>query len=613
MSCRLAIVTDNQTDLIQQLEQWIRHEENTDCCYFGDLNTARLITPEAVAQVLKMEILHEIAKLWILGNSISWKVLYHGKKISRITQLPPYPFEKRKCWTGYMQTDNLKEKFANVTNENQIMELLGINRYAHTITDVILTGKAKKEDYTELEKSIGAVWGRELGLTEININSNFFEMGGNSMVAVKLEVEMCKKGLFIKNSDISKYPSVFEIATFISQKTNNDSINQNIKDNYKPDKMQMEIQSKKKELDIVLQNEITTYLFRALPLCIILAKNNLSPWYYQHFTQICSQINSDGYVMLDYAEGYTFYEEVLTYNIMGIKLLTEIPDINSFLVEKINNNQYIMICLDEFYLSQKSSFQKTHFVHESLIYAYDDGRKQFKGIGFNKQMSFIKLEFAYTEVLKAFTSALENYQEFAPYLVEKGIQLFCPRIENKYCFDINTFIRDLYNFIHSIGDNYQINHVMTPTGVYEPEPSEFLVKYGFDVYDDVITCLNALLEGKELFDYRGFHLIEEHSRGILRRLDYLGSKYDFSDEFKKLTQEYLNVCEMFFEAKTNFFRLEHLKKEDQDKYKIISEIISIINLSKKRSKTLLMGIHNQIKQKMVQQSIHKKKITKKEC
>lgn len=348
----------------------------------------------------------------------------------------------------------------------------------------------------------------------------------------------------------------------------------------------------KKELGIVLQNEITIYLFRWLPMCIILTNKNLLPYYYQHFIQICSQTNSNQYIMFDYAEGFV-HVDVLSNQQIGIEVLEKISDIVGFVIDKINDQMYVRIYLDEYFFPEKLSFQKKHFVHDSLVYGYDDFTKQFFVIGFNENISLVKMSIDFTAFVKAFNGTIEHYQESAPNVKEEGIELIgYPNLESEYPFDINQFIIDVNNYIHGVGRNYIITHIMPPKGEYKPE--KFSVKYGIEVYDDVIFGLNKLLEGEKLIDFRAFHLLEENSKGIFRRLSYISMKYNLSNEFKVMIQDYLNICENLTILKLKFIKQDKISKDNSKRERILKEIISKIEVVRTQSKNLLGNIYYEL-------------------
>ena len=98
MRYRLAIVIYRQRDLLQALEEWCKHKENSECCFSGDLTKNKIVTEEATAQTLEAGRLSELGKLWALGNSIDWRTLYPDKPLIKMSGLPTYPFQRGECW-----------------------------------------------------------------------------------------------------------------------------------------------------------------------------------------------------------------------------------------------------------------------------------------------------------------------------------------------------------------------------------------------------------------------------------------------------------------------------------------------------------------------------------
>jgi acyl carrier protein len=79
------------------------------------------------------------------------------------------------------------------------------------------------EDYvapkTSLERTIAAVWQDVLGIDNVGVHDNFFDLGGHSLLVVQVNSKLRKE----LNRDISlvemfKYPSVSALATFLSRK-----------------------------------------------------------------------------------------------------------------------------------------------------------------------------------------------------------------------------------------------------------------------------------------------------------------------------------------------------------------------------------------------------------
>ncbi len=74
--------------------------------------------------------------------------------------------------------------------------------------------------YTQTEREVAQAWGITLGLNKVDINDNFFENGGHSILAIKLEVELSER---IEYTDVYRYPTVASLAAFIDEKERDDN------------------------------------------------------------------------------------------------------------------------------------------------------------------------------------------------------------------------------------------------------------------------------------------------------------------------------------------------------------------------------------------------------
>jgi acyl transferase domain-containing protein/acyl carrier protein/ubiquinone/menaquinone biosynthesis C-methylase UbiE len=200
MVCRLAVVANCRTELLEKLNQWIESPENMDICHFGDLNTTKIIFQEVAGQIIKTGNLREIAKLWVLGNPIPWQDLYQGMKPHRVGQLPVYPFERAFCRS--ILGPNQKPA-SNGQNSNRSLPLESGTR---------LPGKERqspRQNGPYLEKTITEIMRMELGLKEINGTDNLCELGMNSLIFVKV-VNAIEKTYNIEFDFEKLYPKYFE-------------------------------------------------------------------------------------------------------------------------------------------------------------------------------------------------------------------------------------------------------------------------------------------------------------------------------------------------------------------------------------------------------------------
>lgn len=84
-----------------------------------------------------------------------------------------------------------------------------------TINKVKLIGK-KDDGYTQMEEEVAKVWGEVLGYDEINIYDNFYELGGDSILAMKLinEINRALK-VNISVTEIFSYLTISEFAQYL--------------------------------------------------------------------------------------------------------------------------------------------------------------------------------------------------------------------------------------------------------------------------------------------------------------------------------------------------------------------------------------------------------------
>ena len=77
---------------------------------------------------------------------------------------------------------------------------------------------------TPTEKKLSKLFEELLSISPISINDNFFEIGGDSMLALKLQIKLLNDNINITYSDIFKYPTVKRLANKIDTNIKNDNI-----------------------------------------------------------------------------------------------------------------------------------------------------------------------------------------------------------------------------------------------------------------------------------------------------------------------------------------------------------------------------------------------------
>ena len=142
-------------------------------------------------------ILRVIHGLYIAKYDIDWneyKKDYYGKRI----ELPFYQFEKNRCWLRDKPRE-MNQEFSLLNNE--------------TINEFIIENTA-----TELEKDIAKLWIDTLGIKQLSINDDFFELGGDSLKTTDIIQNVNKRfNLKLSFEDIFDFPTVHLFSNYINK------------------------------------------------------------------------------------------------------------------------------------------------------------------------------------------------------------------------------------------------------------------------------------------------------------------------------------------------------------------------------------------------------------
>ncbi|TGV05095.1 hypothetical protein EN829_055250, partial [Mesorhizobium sp. M00.F.Ca.ET.186.01.1.1] len=86
-------------------------------------------------------------------------------------------------------------------------------------TETAIIKEADHQEITAWDQEIAHILARVLGLEEISIFANFEDLGGNSLLAVRLQKELdaAYPGVFMI-SDIFSYPTVHDMAAYLERK-----------------------------------------------------------------------------------------------------------------------------------------------------------------------------------------------------------------------------------------------------------------------------------------------------------------------------------------------------------------------------------------------------------
>ncbi len=150
--------------------------------------------------------LKELCEYYDKGVNIDWEKLYEGRKRRRVS-IPTYPFKKERHWVDFPK--RLKKSKEYEVSHKEILQ-------KEEPKIIQLVGR-ENNCYSEVEYTVAQVWGNVLGFSKLDIASDFYEIGGDSITALKI-VHTINKQLnvkvettqLLKAATIEKFSSLVE-------------------------------------------------------------------------------------------------------------------------------------------------------------------------------------------------------------------------------------------------------------------------------------------------------------------------------------------------------------------------------------------------------------------
>ncbi|MFZ5989710.1 MAG: hypothetical protein ACOYWZ_21660 [Bacillota bacterium] len=345
----------------------------------------------------------------------------------------------------------------------------------------------------------------------------------------------------------------------------------------------------KKQLKVVIQKNINNYLFSAVLLCIILAYDNLKPWFYENYIQLYFVRNKRGRYeksekWLDFYGALTAPQEVLEYNKLNKEFFMNI-DIMKFIESCIDDGYYFYTYYDEYYVKPNFMKANIHFVHDLLIYGYDSENRKITAVGYNDNKIFCSYEIDYEAFEIAFKNGLEltkdgGWEDISFY----GLKLKSRYDENyKYKFDISKFMSNFHDYVYSVNTgkrDYPEDKSYDSKELYYLHTLKDNV-YGIDIYDHIIEYLKKTAEERTPLLYVMFHTLYEHKVSIMERLQYVADEFRI-DGMADIVSNYKQTIGSLDLVRHLALKYNKVKKES-----VLSEMVTALEPEKNREKELL--------------------------
>ncbi|WP_437677704.1 amino acid adenylation domain-containing protein [Sorangium sp. So ce131] len=178
MEVRLAAIVGSIEELTAKLQAYLGGERRIDALYMGDTAGSRdaialLSADDDMADAITAWIAKgkysKLLDLWVKGLPVDWNTLYGEIKPRRVS-LPAYPFAGERCWistasrSGPEQTSEQAQWTVSTTNKPQ----------------------DSSGPRTDVERKLSDLWQSLLGSGPVGVGADFFELGGNSLLATQM-------------------------------------------------------------------------------------------------------------------------------------------------------------------------------------------------------------------------------------------------------------------------------------------------------------------------------------------------------------------------------------------------------------------------------------------
>lgn len=171
----------------------------------------------------ELELLDKICKLYVSGADIEWELLYKGEKRRRV-RIPAYPLERTRCWhtssTAIVRNISVSQNLYQMADSNAVefMRENDLKTYGILGSDDEVTNlKGKDEgDYSKEEVMIAKIWREVLGYSEFDINDSFFDIGGDSVLIMKVHaiLDELYPGKTVV-ADMFAFPTISSLAKYL--------------------------------------------------------------------------------------------------------------------------------------------------------------------------------------------------------------------------------------------------------------------------------------------------------------------------------------------------------------------------------------------------------------
>jgi acyl transferase domain-containing protein len=148
--------------------------------------------------------LSELGRLWLAGKPIDWLSFYAHEQRHRIS-LPTYPFQRERYWIEPQHKE--QQRIEPETAPSQTM------RHARPEVDIAFTPSTN-----ESQRALAGIWQELLGIQEVGVDDNFFDLGGDSLLLLRVQAKIREAlGTELSPAEMFEHPTIRALARHLSQ------------------------------------------------------------------------------------------------------------------------------------------------------------------------------------------------------------------------------------------------------------------------------------------------------------------------------------------------------------------------------------------------------------
>ncbi len=145
--------------------------------------------------------LRALGELWSAGVEVDWAPLRPAQP--HFVSLPGYPFARQRHWVEPKHT-----VWASQVPAESNGSPVGSSTDSSTV-DVARPGQS------QTEATLQRIWSQCLGVNSVDRNANFFDLGGDSLMAISIAMSAANEGLNITPQDLYEHPTLAALVAVV--------------------------------------------------------------------------------------------------------------------------------------------------------------------------------------------------------------------------------------------------------------------------------------------------------------------------------------------------------------------------------------------------------------